>query len=67
MPTRKIADIPVPCRHPEHQPPSHMVLGPGVYEHECPSCGKKSTFVVAGVTIRGDMRAPGMSDSGHDD
>ena len=48
MPTKKIADVDrsVPCRDPEHKPPSMMVFGPGVYEHECPSCGEKTMFRV---------------------
>jgi hypothetical protein len=42
MPLRKIDDLApwtdrVICIHPEHNPPSMMVLEPGVYEHTCPS------------------------------
>lgn len=48
MPLRKIADEKPPCRHPEHNPPSHIVLSPGTYEHTCPSCGNKLTFHVGG-------------------
>lgn len=45
---RKIRDLPDwrPCRSPEHNPPSMIVLPPGVYEHVCPSCGKRAEFVV---------------------
>lgn len=44
---RKIAEPPPPpCTHPEHKPPTMIVLSPGTYEHECPSCGNKITFVV---------------------
>lgn len=57
MPTRKIGDLPKlpdgrhkppekPCFHPEHNPPSMKVYQPGVYEHECPACGRKLTFTV---------------------
>jgi len=46
-PTKKIDDAPIPCVHPEHNPPSHMVYDPGVWEHTCPGCGKKITFTVA--------------------
>lgn len=58
MPTRKIGDLPEPdksrwvkteerpCFHPEHDPPSMVVRPPGIYEHECPGCGRKITFVV---------------------
>ena len=58
MPTRKIADLPeptdgwflhkgiTPCHHPEHNPPGTMVFPPGIYEHECPACGKKTRFTV---------------------
>lgn len=48
MPIRKIADIPrvKKCRDPDHEIPNMICLEPGIYEHECPSCGKKTTFVV---------------------
>lgn len=51
MPTRKIADLPKPegCLNRDHNPPSMMVFTPGVYEHECPECGKKTRFVVRGT------------------
>lgn len=35
-----------PCRHPEHTPPSHVVLQPGRYEHRCPSCHRSTVFTV---------------------
>lgn len=46
MPTRKIADLPTDkrCRHPEHDPPTAMCFPPGIYEHECPACGRKVKF-----------------------
>jgi len=47
---RKIADEPKPCLHPEHNPPSHIVLSPGTYEYTCPGCGERQTFRVPLVT-----------------
>ncbi len=47
MPIRKISDL-VPfkeCRHPDHEPPSMIVLKPGIYEHECAGCGHKRVIV----------------------
>lgn len=35
-----------PCYNSEHEPPSHIVLDPGTWEHTCPGCGKKQTFIV---------------------
>ena len=46
MGLRKIKDIPPACRHPEHNPPTHIVLEPGEYEHTCPGCGEKIKFIV---------------------
>lgn len=70
MPTKKIADLPTlrGCRSPQHQPPAHESLPPGVYEHTCPSCGHQVRFRVdppiglaepdafraTGVTLRAD-------------
>lgn len=34
------------CLHPEHKPPTHISLTPGIYEHECPACHKTQTFTV---------------------
>jgi hypothetical protein len=34
------------CRHPEHNPPTHICLPPGKYEHTCPGCKSKVVFVV---------------------
>lgn len=28
-----------PCRHPNHEPPKHMVFPAGGYKHTCPGCG----------------------------
>lgn len=56
MPTKKIAELGSQhayigkrralCGHPEHNPPSHMVFEPGIYEHTCPACGKVTVFRV---------------------
>ena len=32
------------CRNPEHDPPSHMVLAPGVHIWVCPGCGKEQVI-----------------------
>lgn len=49
MPFRKIEEFNPPkiCTHPEHNPPSYIVLQPGVYEHQCPGCGNKIKIVVS--------------------
>jgi hypothetical protein len=48
MPTRKIDDLPQEqiCQHPDHNPPQLMYYPDGVYEHFCPSCGKRTVFKV---------------------
>lgn len=46
MPLRKIADVPKACMDPEHHPPSHIVLEPGVYEYTCPACGRVTRFMI---------------------
>lgn len=46
---RKISEDFKPCLHPEHNPPSHIVLSPDRYEYTCPSCGKRTIFVVQGI------------------
>ena len=45
---RKIASFPIEktCHSPEHNPPMNMVMEPGIYEYECPSCGHKETIIV---------------------
>jgi hypothetical protein len=54
---RKIRDVkpywnqPAFCQHPEHNFPSMIVLDPGVWEHECPGCGKKVHVFVPLVTM----------------
>ena len=59
MPIREIAEPdPVPwtwkfqpCRDPEHNPPTHIVLPPGTYENVCSSCGFVTRFQVGAVSI----------------
>lgn len=46
MTLRKIAEIKKACRHPEHNPPSHIVLETGIYEYTCPGCGETYRFRV---------------------
>ncbi len=43
---RKIANVPEFgfCKHPEHDPPKHIVLDPGVYEYQCPACAARSVI-----------------------
>jgi len=47
-PTRKIANMDAKrvCLHQDHNPPSHQVFQPGVYEHTCSGCGNKIVFTV---------------------
>ena len=42
----KIAEPKKVCFHPEHNPPSHIVLQPGTYKHTCPGCGEKIVIEV---------------------
>lgn len=48
MGIRKIADLPAheTCRDSEHNPPTHIYLSNGVYEHTCPSCKHTMQFTV---------------------
>lgn len=34
------------CFHPEHNPPGHIVLKPGLYEYTCPGCGRTTLIKV---------------------
>ncbi len=55
MPTRKIDGSWIPyvelCKHPEHNPPMHIVYRNGSYEHECPGCKAKTCFTVSHPTL----------------
>jgi hypothetical protein len=50
-PLKKLSDELRPCRHPSHDPPSHIVLDPGTYRHTCSGCGASQVFSVAGVHL----------------
>jgi len=47
---KKVENIEPPCIHPEHNPPTHIVLRPGIYEYTCPACGKTIRFVIPAIT-----------------
>lgn len=34
------------CKHPDHEPPTMIVLQPGTYEWTCPACGAVRTVRV---------------------
>jgi hypothetical protein len=58
MPTRRIREPEVPavgdgfpCVSPDHNPPSHQVFAPGLYEHECSRCHRKQRFRVERVRL----------------
>lgn len=44
------------CRHPEHSPPTMIVLQPGTYRHICPACGNQVVFVVGPGPTLGEVR-----------
>lgn len=45
-----IPEYPKPCRHPEHNPPGHLVIPPSKqYRHVCPACGH--TVVLRGSNV----------------
>ncbi len=40
------------CRDPDHAPPSMLYIPPGeLWEHECPSCHRKTLMRGSGVTL----------------
>lgn len=47
---KKIRDAKKICLSSEHNPPTQIVLSPGTYEHECPSCGHRQRFTVPNIT-----------------
>jgi hypothetical protein len=62
MTIKKISDLPKFCNHPEHNPPSMIVLPPGVYEHTCPGCLQKITFIIDGPHLQGtNSRGPWLN------
>lgn len=46
----KIKDASKPCMHPEHKPPTHIVLEPGTYKYTCPACGEVTVFEIPVIT-----------------
>lgn len=51
MTLKKIKDAPRPCLSPGHEPPMHIVLEPGTYQHKCDACGKVKEFTVPLITV----------------
>lgn len=49
------------CRHPEHNPPGHIVLPPGEHEYTCPGCGQKTTFTVQSPECESGIFSHGLS------
>lgn len=49
MPLERVKEPELPCLHPEHAPPAHMVYRPGTYRYTCPRCGKVTTFAVPAI------------------
>ena len=39
------------CHDREHNVPTMISLPPGTYEHECPSCHKRTVFRVSGTQM----------------
>ena len=39
------------CSSPEHNPPSLMVLPPGIHTWECPVCGVRQTVIIPEHTL----------------
>lgn len=64
MPTRKISDDERPCMHLDHDPPKHIALSPGIYEHACLGCGRRVTFRVDGMYLERGSRSPVASTVG---
>ena len=60
MPTKKIAELPEVCQHPEHEPPRHQVFTDGVYEHTCPACGHVTVFTVRNVRCEHHETPPAL-------
>ena len=60
MPTKKIADLPDSknCMSEDHKPPMHQYFEPGIYEHTCPKCGKKTQFIVGNKEMSYDDENP---------
>ena len=39
-----------PCYNPEHNPPTHIVLQPGIHVYKCPGCGKETVINVPEIS-----------------
>lgn len=54
MTIRKIGEInrdgEKKCNDPEHEPPRNWFPSNGIYEHECPACGKKEIIKIEHLT-----------------
>ena len=37
------------CTHPEHWPPTNIVLSPGLYKYTCPGCGHVTVVRVPAI------------------
>lgn len=48
MPFKKISSFSTEprCLHPEHNPPTMILMEPGVYEYTCPGCEHSQEYVV---------------------
>ena len=69
MPTRKVRDLLAEelCLHPDHDPPTHQFFENGVYEHECPCCGRKLRFTVRHPRCFVEQRDSPWDAFGHQD
>lgn len=48
-----------PCHCREHNPPSHIVLPPGIHKWICPVCGESQIVYVPEVTLEKAKRTYG--------
>lgn len=46
---KKISESKNICLNSNHEPPSHMVLSPGVYEYVCPGCKEKTIIEISNI------------------
>ena len=51
------------CHDREHGVPTMISLPPGTYEHECPSCHKRTVFRVNGTQMSGGGWSIKLSDA----
>ncbi len=51
-----------PCRHPEHDPPGHIVIPQGkIYRHICPGCGSEAVLRPPQTFMSSDRLSPRRS------